>query len=103
MGVAGAGVALILFNVGSRSCSSSTCASAHSAIRLAETDSSAGSSTTSEGRIGLSHRDRVANLTVVVTTGLVGAHGRDAIAGYGLAARWTILLIPRSFALRTAR
>jgi putative MATE family efflux protein len=44
----------------------------------------------------------VANLTVVVTTGLVGAYGRDAIAGYGLASRLDYILIPLLFALGTA-
>jgi Na+-driven multidrug efflux pump len=44
----------------------------------------------------------VANLTVVITTGLVGAYGRDAIAGYGLASRLDYILIPLLFALGTA-
>jgi len=44
----------------------------------------------------------VANLTVVVTTALVGAYGRDAIAGYGLASRLDYILIPLLFALGTA-
>src|SRR6266581_784024 len=44
----------------------------------------------------------VANLTVVLTTGLVGAYGRDAIAGYGLASRLDYILIPLLFALGTA-
>jgi Na+-driven multidrug efflux pump len=44
----------------------------------------------------------VANLTVVLATGLVGTFGRDAIAGYGLASRLDYLLIPLLFALGTA-
>jgi MATE family, multidrug efflux pump len=44
----------------------------------------------------------VANLTVVLTTGFVGTFGRDAIAGFGLAARLDYLLIPLMFALGTA-
>ena len=44
----------------------------------------------------------VANLTVVITTALVGAYGADAIAGYGLASRLDYLLIPLLFALGTA-
>jgi MATE family, multidrug efflux pump len=44
----------------------------------------------------------VANLTAVVTTGLAGGYGRDAIAGYGLASRLDYLLIPLLFALGTA-
>jgi Na+-driven multidrug efflux pump len=43
-----------------------------------------------------------ANLTVVVTTALAGAYGRDAIAGYGLASRLDYILIPLLFALGTA-
>jgi Na+-driven multidrug efflux pump len=41
-------------------------------------------------------------LTVVVTTGLVGVHGRDAIAGFGLASRLDYILIPLLFAIGTA-
>jgi MATE family, multidrug efflux pump len=44
----------------------------------------------------------VANLTVVLTTGLAGAFGRDVIAGYGLASRLDYILIPLLFALGTA-
>jgi putative MATE family efflux protein len=44
----------------------------------------------------------VSNLTVVVTTAFVGPFGRDAIAGYGLASRLDYLLIPLLFALGTA-
>jgi putative MATE family efflux protein len=44
----------------------------------------------------------VTNLTVVMTTGLVGGFGRDAIAGYGLASRLDYLLIPLLFAIGTA-
>jgi putative MATE family efflux protein len=44
----------------------------------------------------------VANLTVVITTGFVGTFGRDAIAGYGLASRLDYLLIPLLFAIGTA-
>ncbi len=44
----------------------------------------------------------VTNLTVIGTTGFVGAFGRDAIAGYGLASRLDYLLIPLLFAIGTA-
>ncbi len=88
MGVAGAGVALILFNVGSAVVLVLYMRSAHSAIRLARNrlqwrlfnDILKVGLVSAIGTV-------VANLTVVVTTGLVGAHGRDAIAGYGLASR----------------
>ena len=42
------------------------------------------------------------NLTVVLTTGLAGRFGGDAIAGYGLASRLDYVLIPILFALGTA-
>jgi putative MATE family efflux protein len=42
------------------------------------------------------------NLTVVLTTGLVGRFGSNAIAGYGLASRLDYVLIPLLFALGTA-
>src|SRR6266850_1414221 len=103
MGVAGAGVALILFNVGSAVVLVLYMRSAHSAIRLARNrlqwrlfnDILKVGLVSAIGTV-------VANLTVVVTTGLVGAHGRDAIAGYGLASRLDYLLIPLLFALGTA-
>jgi MATE family, multidrug efflux pump len=44
----------------------------------------------------------VANLTVVLTTGLAGAFGPEVIAGYGLASRLDYILIPLLFALGTA-
>jgi putative MATE family efflux protein len=44
----------------------------------------------------------MSNLTVVITTALAGTYGRDAIAGYGLAARLDYLLIPLLFAIGTA-
>jgi Na+-driven multidrug efflux pump len=44
----------------------------------------------------------VANLTVVAASGFVGAFGRDAIAGYGLASRLDYILIPLLFAIGTA-
>ena len=44
----------------------------------------------------------LANATVVLCTGLVGAFGVAAIAGYGMASRLDYLLIPLLFALGTA-
>jgi putative MATE family efflux protein len=103
LGVAGAGAALIVFNVGSAIVLILYMRSAHSAIRLARnrlqwrhfSDILKVGLVSAIGTV-------VANLTVVVTTGLVGAHGRDAIAGYGLASRLDYLLIPLLFALGTA-
>jgi putative MATE family efflux protein len=103
MGVAGAGVALGFFNVGCALALTLYMRSSGSPIRL--------------GAAPLERRllreilkvgfpsalgTVVANLAVVVTTGLVGAYGRDAIAGYGLASRLDYVLIPLLFALGTA-
>src|SRR6266581_548729 len=103
MGVAGAGLALICFNVGSVLVLALYMRSSRSPIRLAQARL--------EWRlfedilkVGLLSAigTVVANLTVVLTTGLVGAYGRDAIAGYGLASRLDYILIPLLFALGTA-
>jgi putative MATE family efflux protein len=103
MGVAGAGAALIVFNVGSAIVLTLYMRSRYSAIRLvrARLKSRLFSDILRVGLIS-AIGTVVANLTVVATTGLVGAHGRDAIAGYGLASRLDYLLIPLLFALGTA-
>jgi len=103
MGVAGAGMALICFNVGSLIVLVWYMRSARSPVRLAPARL--------EWRlfkeilrVGLLSAvgTVTANLTVVVTTALTGAYGRDAIAGYGLASRLDYILIPLLFALGTA-
>lgn len=103
LGVAGAGLALICFNVGSMIALALYMRSPRSSIRL--------SLTKLEWRlfddilkVGLLSAvgTITANLTVVVATGLVGVYGRDAIAGYGLASRLDYILIPLLFALGTA-
>jgi MATE family, multidrug efflux pump len=103
MGVAGAGMALICFNVGSLLALFLYMRSARSPVRLALAPL--------EWRlfkdilkVGLLSAigTVMANLTVVVITGLVGIFGRDAIAAYGLASRLDYLLIPLVFALGTA-
>src|SRR6185503_17509374 len=103
MGVAGAGMALICFNVGSLIVLVWYMRSARSPVRLAPARL--------EWRlfkeilrVGLLSAigTVTANLTVVVTTALAGAYGRDAIAGYGLASRLDYILIPLLFALGTA-
>jgi putative MATE family efflux protein len=55
-------------------------------------------------RVGLpaSANTLLTNLNVVAVTGLVGAFGTAALAGYGLAARLEYLLIPLVFGLGTA-
>lgn len=102
-GVAGAGIALICFNVGSVLVLGLFMMSPQSPIRLAPTRL--------EWRlfrdilkVGLLSAigTVVANLTVVLTTGLAGAFSREAIAGYGLASRLDYILIPLLFALGTA-
>jgi Na+-driven multidrug efflux pump len=103
MGVAGAGVALGCFNVGSALALALYLRSPRSPIRLAAArlerrlfgDILKVGFPSAVGTL-------VANLCVVVTTGLVGAYGRDAIAGYGLASRLDYILIPLLFALGTA-
>lgn len=103
LGVAGAGAALVCLNVGSAIALAAYMRSARSPLRLMRVRL--------EGRlfgdilrVGLvsAAGTVVANLTVVVATGLVGRFGRDAIAGYGLASRLDYLLIPLLFALGTA-
>jgi putative MATE family efflux protein len=103
LGVAGAGAALICFNVGSAIALAAYMRTARSRLRLARArlewrlfrDILRVGLVSAAGTV-------VANLTVVVTTGLVGGYGRDAIAGYGLASRLDYLLIPLLFALGTA-
>jgi len=102
-GVAGAGIALVLFSVGSAVALALYMRSPGSPLRLRRArlrwhlfrDIL---------RVGLPSAigTVVANLTVVLTTGLVGAFGSDAIAGYGLASRLDYVLIPLLFALGTA-
>lgn len=42
------------------------------------------------------------NLTVALVTGMVGSFGADAVAGYGIASRLDYILIPLTFGLGTA-
>jgi putative MATE family efflux protein len=103
LGVAGAGIAMLLFNVTAAGVLALYLRSKASPLEL--------------HRVRLEWRlfgdilrvgllsaigTIVANLTVIVTTGFVGAFGRDAIAGYGLASRLDYVLIPLLFALGTA-
>jgi MATE family, multidrug efflux pump len=103
MGVAGAGIALLCFNTGSAVVLATYLRSRRSGIRLVRTRLQ-WRLLNDILRVGLLSAigTVVANLTVVITTGLVGVHGRDAIAGYGLASRLDYLLIPLLFALGTA-
>jgi putative MATE family efflux protein len=103
MGVAGAGVALVCFNLGSALALIFYMRSSRSPIRLeaAPLDRRLFREIL---KVGLPSAlgTVVANLSVIVATGLVGAYGRDAIAGYGLASRLDYVLIPLLFALGTA-
>ena len=103
LGVAGAGAALILFNIAAATWLAVYMGSARSPLRLRFKHL--------EWRlfrnilkVGLLSAvgTVVANLTVVLATSLVAGSGRDAIAGYGLASRLDYLLIPLLFALGTA-
>jgi putative MATE family efflux protein len=103
LGVAGAGVALIIFNVAAAAVLAFYLRSRQAPVRLR--------ATRLEGRlfgdilkVGLLSAvgTIVSNLTVVSATGLVGTFGRDAIAGYGLGSRLDYLLIPLLFAIGTA-
>jgi Na+-driven multidrug efflux pump len=103
MGVAGAGMALICFNLAAAGALALYMRSPRGSLRLKRArlewrlfnDILKVGLLSAVGTI-------VANLTVVITTGLIGAYGRDAIAGYGLAARLDYILIPLLFALGTA-
>jgi putative MATE family efflux protein len=103
LGVAGAGVALIIFNVGSMAALAVYTRSRHSPVhlRLARLEIRLFKDIL---RVGLVSAvgTIVANLTVVAASGFVGAFGRDAIAGYGLASRLDYILIPLLFAIGTA-
>ena len=103
MGVAGAGVALGCFNLGSALALFVYMRSSHSPIRLAAAplDRRLFREILNVG-LPSALGTVVTNLTVIVTTGLIGAYGRDAIAGYGLASRLDYVLIPLLFALGTA-
>ncbi|MFZ3322023.1 MAG: MATE family efflux transporter [Usitatibacter sp.] len=103
MGVAGAGVAMILFNVGAAAVLAAYLRSAKSPLRLRATRLE-WRLFADVLRVGLLSAigTVVSNLTVVMTTAFVGPFGRDAIAGYGLASRLDYLLIPIMFAIGTA-
>jgi putative MATE family efflux protein len=103
LGVAGAGAALILFNIAATTSLAVYMRSNRSPLRLRAArlewrlfrDILKVGLLSAVGTI-------VANLTVVLATSLVAGFGRDAIAGYGLASRLDYLLIPLLFALGTA-
>ena len=105
LGIAGAGVAIIVYYLAAAGALLWYLRSGRAAVRL---------------RLDLKHLEwrlfaeilRVgglsaigtvqANLTVILVTGAVGLFGADAIAGYGMAARLDYALIPLLFGLGTA-
>ena len=103
LGVAGAGIALIIFNVGSLIALLLYLRSSGAPIRLRAAPLER-RHFMDILRVGVVSAigALVTNLTVVVITGLVGQFGRDAIAGFGLASRLDYILIPILFALGTA-
>lgn len=102
LGVAGAGVALIVFNLGSMLALVLYLRSRGSPLRLARARLQARlfGDILSVGVLSAAGTV-IANLSVVLTTGFVGRFGTDAIAGYGLASRLDYMLIPFLFALGT--
>jgi putative MATE family efflux protein len=102
-GVAGAGLAMIAFNIAAAIALAMYMRSARSPLRLRR-GAFEWRLFADILRVGLVSAigTIVTNLTVVVTTGFVGPFGRDAIAGYGLASRLDYLLIPLLFAIGTA-
>jgi putative MATE family efflux protein len=103
LGVAGAGVAMIIFNTGAAAALAIYMRSRRSPLRLraARLERRLFDDILKVGLLS-AVGTIVSNLTVVVATGLVGTFGRDAIAGYGLASRLDYLLIPLLFAIGTA-
>lgn len=103
LGVAGAGLALVIFNVGSLI---ALCVYLRSSTALVRLHAAPLEWRHFKDilRVGVVSAigALVMNLTVVVIAGLVGQFGRDAIAGYGLASRLDYILIPILFALGTA-
>jgi putative MATE family efflux protein len=102
-GVAGAGLAMIVYYIIATAALIAYLRSRHTPIRLVRTriswrlmkDILGVGSLSAVGTV-------VANLTVVLATGFVGGFGGAAIAGYGMASRLDYLLIPLLFALGTA-
>ncbi|HXX82480.1 MAG TPA: MATE family efflux transporter [Casimicrobiaceae bacterium] len=102
-GVAGAGLAMIVYYVTAMMALIAYMRSAQTPIRLVPTrirwrllkDILGVGALSAIGTV-------VANLTVVLATGFVGGFGGAAIAGYGMASRLDYLLIPLLFALGTA-
>jgi len=104
-GVAGAGIAVLIYYGAASLALLAYLRSKHSALRLRfDVRSLSRRLFVDVLRVGaLSAVGTIqANLTVVLVTGAVGLFGTDAIAGYGIASRLDYVLIPLLFALGTA-
>jgi len=103
LGIAGAGVAVVIYYVLATVALVAYMRSARSPVRLASARLRWSLFKDILGVGGLSAIGTVqVNLTVAIITGLVGAFGTEALAGYGMAARLDYILIPILFALGTA-
>ncbi len=105
LGIAGAGVAVVIYYLGAAVALLLYLRSERSVLRLTlDLRRVQGRLLADVLRVGgLSALGTVqSNLTVVLVTGAVGLSGTDAIAGYGIASRLDYLLIPLLFALGTA-
>jgi len=103
LGVAGAGVAMLIFNTSAAAALALYLRSARAPVRLrlARIQWRLLKDVLGVGLLSATGTLMV-NFTVVMTTGLAGRFGGDAIAGYGLASRLDYALIPLLFALGTA-
>jgi RND family efflux transporter MFP subunit/putative MATE family efflux protein len=102
-GIAGAGIAIAIYYLGATAFLLAYLASGRGGLtlRLARPQWRLFASILRVGLIS-AVGTLVANLTVVVLTGLIGQFGADAIAGYGAASRLDYVQIPFLFGLGTA-
>ncbi|MBI3709285.1 MAG: MATE family efflux transporter [Proteobacteria bacterium] len=103
LGIAGAGAAIVIYYALAAVALVAYMRSARSPVRLARSRLQWRLFKDILGVGGLSAVGTVqANLTVAIITGLAGAFGTDALAGYGMASRLDYVLIPLLFGLGTA-
>ena len=103
LGVAGAGIAVMIYYVGATLFLSAYLLDGRGGLRLRGCRLE-GRLFAAILRVGLVSAvgTIVTNLTVIVVTGLVGPFGADAIAGYGAASRLDYVQVPFLFGLGTA-
>jgi putative MATE family efflux protein len=105
LGVAGAGWAFVLYYVGASAVLASNLLSRHGAVSLrlrgVRVTRRHFAEILSVGTVSALMTVQ-ANFIVIVVTGIVGAFGTAALAGYGLAVRLDYLLIPLLFGLGSA-